>query len=149
MAIMDAKLEFSDAQDISASSGSNNDSTNVINLGSGANWMGTSVEPAIGDKLQLQMNVATTFAGASAVLTVTLITDDNASFNSGKTLRTFRTWKVGTDTLSAGTLLIDEDISAKDMEQYVKLNYAVSGANLTTAAVDAFLTWGAVPDIAV
>lgn len=149
MAIMDAKLEFSDAQDISANSGANNDSTNLFNFGTGANWHGTSVEPGIGDKLQLQINVATSFTGSSAVLTVTLVTDDNASFNSGKTLRTFRTWTVGTDTLTAGTILVDEDINCKDIEQYLKLNYAVSGANLTAGAVDAFLTYGGVPDIAV
>ena len=77
MAILDAKLEMSDAQSMaSLGAASAVTSTDILDFGTHANAWGTAVTPDIGEGGELEWNVSvdTVLVGASANITCNLVT---------------------------------------------------------------------------
>lgn len=146
MTIMDAKLVFSEDQDIHANVGANNDSENVPDLGIGKDGFGVAVDPGVDEEGEswLNIQIGTSFAGAGSVVTITLVTDDNLSFSSPTTLRTYTT-AVGTNS-AAGDFIAREPMPA-GLQRYAKLNFAVATANLTAGVVNAYVSRGAPLDV--
>lgn len=91
---VDAELQFSDAQAVTASAAS----TNIVDLGSPRNI-------GVGCELYLVCAVTTamTDAGSDSTITVILETDDNDSFSSATTAQTIGTFAA---TSAAGTRLV-------------------------------------------
>jgi hypothetical protein len=142
----DAKLLFSDAQDISANAGANNNSTNVIDLtsGNGKDALGNArvADPSAGGRPVVEIVVTTALAGSGAVLTIVLYEHTAAaSIDSGN--------EIGRKaiTVPAGGVPIGTRYSiplpADEIdERYLGLDYAVATQNLTAGNVDAAIVMG-------
>lgn len=130
--LTDNELFFSDAQAITASAAS----TNYLDLGIAGRNIGS------GEELHLVMIVSTAFTDASSDSTVTasLQTDDNTSFSTATTIRTFDTLAALTAVGTTRIYKLEPFTAAGLYERYIQLYYTVAGGNLTTGAIKAFLT---------
>jgi len=146
MAIMDSKLEFSDAQVISASSASTVNSTNVVYLGnfytdwlkelgttSGATTpnIGEASDPTVVIQIATALNASAYIVAKAYHHTTSAVTSGatfgTATFSAADAAGTRKTIKVPTGTIN----------------KYVGLQYSTVGSNMTTGAVDAWLEyWG-------
>lgn len=140
MAVLDAKLEFSDAQALaSVSSGASVVSTNVTNLGaSETDCWGNSITPDIGEGGELEFNVAvdTALVGSSAALDCKLVTKaSSASISSGGT--TLATLTIPA-TSAAGTRK-SVKVPSGTIYQYTGVLYAASGGALTSAKINSWI----------
>lgn len=132
--LFDLQNQFSNAQAITATA----NSTNYIDLGSIRNI-------GVGEELSLVILVTTAFtdSGSDSTVTPSLVTDDNTSFSSPATVRTYDTLAALT---AAGTYRIyklEPFTQAGLYERYIQLTYTVANGNLTTGAISAFLTLNA------
>jgi hypothetical protein len=127
--ILDAQLQFSDAQAVTAAAGS----TNTIDLGA-VRDIGT------GEDLYIVVSVQTTLTdgGSNTGTTVALEGDSTTTFTPDGTQDLFSFDQAA----AAGTVKIAKlDPGAAPLQyQYIRLKYTPSGANLTGGAFDAFLT---------
>lgn len=129
--ILDYNLMLSEGQDLTGiSSGANADSTNVIDFGRATPGMG------VGTPVYLIVRPEADLASSgSATLQVSL--KDSADNSSWATV-------IQTPTLDYSDISQGDDILTQPLphgiRRYVKLNYAVGTAALTTGAVNAFLT---------
>jgi hypothetical protein len=137
MAIMDAQLEFSDAQVISASSASTVSSTNVFQMNSVENAWGTAITNDIragNNSLVANIQIATAL-NASAYIVCKLYSHTTSSVSSGTAL--------GTATFAAadaaGTKKSIHIPVADTVNKYVGIQYSTVGSNMTTGAVDAWI----------
>lgn len=124
--ILDADLQFSDAQSVTATAAS----TNSLDL-SAIRDIGT------GQPMYVVMNLAAAMVGAGAIITVTAETDDNSSFSSATTTQTLGVFPA---VSAAGTKLVCAIAPDAANERYLRLKYTVSGGTLTSSSVDAFLS---------
>jgi hypothetical protein len=125
--IFDAHNQFSDAQAVTATAASTNllDLGAVRNLGAGENLY-----------VAVVCDVAMTDSGSDSTLTVTVETDDNASFSSATTAQTVGTFAA----LSAiGTSLIARLSPTAINERYMRLKYTTANGDLSTGSFTAFL----------
>lgn len=131
--LIDKQAQFSDQQAITASAAS----TNYIDLGLAGRNIG------VGENLYLVLVVTTAFTdvGSDSTVTPSLQTDDNTSFSSAATLRTFDTLAALTPVNTTRLYRLEHTVGATGAwERYIQLYYTVAGGNLTTGAISAFLT---------
>jgi hypothetical protein len=124
---IDSQLLFSEAQAITAAAVS----TNVVDLG-------VARDIGLGEDLIIALLVTTAFTdtGSDSTLTVSLVTDDNASISSGATVATLITFPA---LAAAGTVrYVRVPIAlAVPFERYLALQYTPNNGNLTTGAITA------------
>jgi len=125
--IIDAQLELSSAQAVTAAAAS----TNIVDLGA-VRDIGT------GEELYLVGVVTTTMddTGDNSTLAVTLETDDNASFSSATSLQTLFTFPA---VSAAGTIRYAR-IQPAAFERYIRGYYTPANGNLSAGAFDLFVT---------
>ena len=140
MTILDAKLEFSDAQALaSVSSGSSSVSTNVIDFGANGKDEWGSAQTVNPDGLRIIWNteVHTALVGAAAIINATLVTKaaDASISSSGTTIAT-----ISFPALSAkGTKRAVPIPTGLNIERYLGVLYTASGAKLTSAKFNSWV----------
>lgn len=131
--LIDKQLEFSYQQAITATAAS----TNYIDLASIRNI-------GVGERLYLVFHVATAFtdSGSDSTVTPSLQTDDNSSFSSAATARTYDVFAA----LTAINTYKYYDLETRDgmlqagpYERYAQIMYTVANGNLTTGSISAFI----------
>lgn len=129
--MLDYNLMLSEGQDLTGiSSGANADSTNTIDFGRATPGMG------VGNPVFLIVRPEADLAsGGSATLQVSLM--DSADDSSWATV--IQTPALDYSNISQGDNILSQPLPF-GIRRYIKLNYAVGTASLTTAAVNAFLT---------
>lgn len=129
--LFDAQATFSEAQDITASAAS----TNYIDLGLVRNI-------GVGEELYLVLIVTTTFADDSSNSTITpsLQADDNTSFSSPATVRTFDTFAALTAAGTKRVYKLEPFTDAGTFQRYIRLMYTAANGDLSAGAITAFLT---------
>lgn len=139
MAILDGKLEFSDAQSMILSSAASVISTNVTNLGaSEVNCWGDSLGPDIGrgGELWWSVFVETAFVGDGGTITAYLYTHTAAtSIHTGTLLAQLAI------TVAEGVAGWKEAIKVPPaaMLQYIGVYYTCSGAAVTAGTVNSWI----------
>jgi len=136
MAIMDARLEFSDAQVISASSASAVLGTNVFDMSTKKNAWGTAITGDIGEGnngLVVNFQVATAL-NASAYVVAKVYHHTTSAVASGSVLGSVTF--AAADT--AGTRK-NFRIPSGTVNRWVGVQYSTVGSNMTTGAMDAWL----------
>ena len=125
---VDAQIQFSDAQAVTASAAS----TNVYDAGSARDL-------GVGEELYLvsQLQTAMTDAGSDSTVTVTIETDDNEAFSSATTIQTVGTFPA---TSAAGTRFVARLQPDAGYERYIRVQYTVANGDLTTGSFDTFVT---------
>ena len=135
MAIMDAKLELSDNQAITATAAAEN----VINFGD------SDLEIGTGTPLYLNVVVGTAFDSAAddGTLTVALVNDSAVPID-GSSVVVYQTPAIAEATLVAGHKILRMPLPANvDEQQYVGLYYTVAGSgNFTAGKLDAWIDYG-------
>lgn len=139
MAIMDNKLEFSDAQSVSGSSAVK--STNVLDLCGGLmkdTW-GSALTPDIGEggEVELTVSVNTAMVGAGVTVTATLVTKaaDASISSTGTTIATLQAFPA----VSAAGVKRSVKVPSGAIQRYLGIMYTPSGS-LTSSKFDAFLS---------
>lgn len=138
MAILDSKLEFSDAQVISASSASAVTSTNAVNLWSALKdaW-GTSItgKPGEGNNgLVVNFQIATALNTSAYIVAKVYHHTASAAVASGAVL--------GSVTFSAADAAGTRKnfrLPSGTINKWLECAYSVVGSNMTTGAIDAWL----------
>lgn len=107
-------------------------STNLVDFGAARNL-------GVGEDLYFVIIVDTAFTDASSnsTMTITLETDDNASFSSATTAQTIGTFAA---LAAAGTRLAVKLQPDKINERYLRVKYTVANGDLSTGKFTAFLT---------
>ena len=126
--LFDAQNKYSDAQAVTADAAS----TNIIDHGAVRNL-------GVGENLYVvvSVDVAMTDASSNSTCTVTLETDDNASFSSATTAQTIGTFAA---LAAIGTRLVARLQPDKVNERYTRLKYTMANGDLSTGSFTAFLT---------
>lgn len=140
MAVLDARLEFSDAQTLSIASAGSLVSSNVSDL-TGATSLkdtwGNDITPDVGESGNLEWNilVSTTVVGAGS-LTVALVSKAaDVSLSSGGT--THASFALGA-TPAAGTQR-QAYVPAGTVNRYLGCVYSASGGTITAGALDSWV----------
>ena len=121
--ILDADLQFSDAQVVTATAAS----TNLIDMGS-------IRDIAVGKPIYVLVYVVTALTNTGTV-TITVESDDNSGFASATTQQTIGVFQ----TSAAGSFLVAPLYPADNNERYMRLKYTIGGT-VAAGAVDAFLS---------
>lgn len=126
--ILDAHNLFSDAQAITANAASTNyiDLGSARNLGAGENLYAVAL-----------CDVAMTDTGSNSTCTVTLETDDNASFSSATSVQTVGTFAALSAIGTVKFVRLDPQLIN---ERYVRAYYTMAGGDLSTGSFTVFLT---------
>lgn len=130
--IFDQQTLLSDAQAITATAAS----TNVIDLG--PIKAGIVRDIGKGKQIPLRVQVVETFNNLTS-LTIALQVDDSAAFGSPKTV--WSQTPVLAD-LKAGYVVVPEFITRGTDEQFMRLNYTVTGTAPTLGKITAGVTMG-------
>jgi hypothetical protein len=130
--LLDEQALFSDQQAITATAVS----TNYMNLGTPATTPGAPA-PLVRDmgganKIEVLVQVTEAFATLTS-LTVTVEVDDNSAFSSAKTVAS--TGAVAVADLTAGKVLPITILPPGTDEQYIRLNYTVTGSSATAGKI--------------
>ena len=137
--IIDSKLEFSDAQALTASASATTVSTNVVDLGTGKNAWGSAVTLDIGEGGELEFNLMVDTAIAvdsSGNVTVTLVSKAaDASISSGATTHATLTLSDGDAAGSKQSI----GVPSGTINRYVGVLYAAGSDAVTGGKVNAFL----------
>lgn len=137
--MLDANTLFSDDQAVTATAAS----TNYMDLKAantppgGSATLGHKIGGAL--DIPLLVQVTTAFATLTS-LTISIETDDNASFSSAKTVAS--THAIPVADLVAGYIAPLVVIPHTVAEQYVRLKYTVGGSNATAGAIKAAVVTG-------
>jgi hypothetical protein len=139
MAVLDAALEFSDAQALaSVSSGASVKSTNVVdtrkNLYTDA-W-GTAINAEVGESV-FNVNVNVAMVGAAATIRADLVSKADVSISSGATVIASVTFPI---TSPAGTRKSLRLPPGTEALRYMGVLYTSVGGILTSATFDSFLS---------
>lgn len=128
--LMDIQNQFSNAQAITATAVS----TNYVDLGAICN-IGT------GECLYLVLHITTAFTDASSdsTLTPSMEADNNTSFSSPATIRTFDVFAALTAVNTIRKYRLEPFTDSGLFERYLQLRYTVANGNFTTAAISSFL----------
>tara|TARA_R100000656_G_C3931733_1_gene124961 strand:+ start:40 stop:471 length:432 start_codon:yes stop_codon:yes gene_type:complete len=107
-------------------------STNLIDLGAARNI-------GVGEDIYFVIQVDTAFTDGSSnsTMTITLETDDNASFSSATTAQTVGTFAA---LAAAGTRLVAKLQPEQINERFLRVKYTVASGDLSTGKFTAFLT---------
>jgi len=133
---VDAELEFSSAQDVSANDTVSVYSTNWYDLGLAGRDFGNGVP------LYLVVTVTTAFVGAGANCDVALLSDaTDAAMDSGSTVHS-TLCKIPAVSAAGTTIIVPIPAyqGASDLLRYIGFRFTAEGANLTTGNVDAIIT---------
>lgn len=132
--IMDRSLLFSDAQAITATAAS----TNLVDLGAtGTPYGGSAIVRNIGHGQPVPTVVTVTESfNTLTTLTISLETDDNASFSSATTVWTSPAYTLAQLAIGAKHLMPDY-IPSSVSERYLRLKYTVGGSNPTLGKITA------------
>jgi hypothetical protein len=137
--ILDAALEFSDAQALGAvSSGNSVLSTNAVDLRTGmVDTWGSAKVPELGNAVwNCRVNVA--MVGAGSIVTANLVTKAaDASLSSGATVLASLTFPA---VSAAGVKKALKLLPGTTALRYLGVLYTVSGAALTSGTFDSFLS---------
>jgi hypothetical protein len=124
--LFDSQNLFSDTQAVTTTA----NSTNLLDTGAARDLLA-------GEGLFLVVQVTEAFdAGGAATLTVTLVTDDNASFSSATTL--FTSPAIGLSSLTLGARPVQIKVPS-GAERYLRLAYTVATGPFTAGKVTAGL----------
>jgi len=139
MAIIDSKLEFSDAQSLVASASAVTVSTNVVDFSTLKDGWGAAITPDIGEGGDLEFNVlidtAIAVAGSSGTVSITLVSKaGDASISSGATTHVTIS---AAEAAAAGTKY-HAYVPAGTINRYVGVLYTGSGA-VTAGNANAFV----------
>lgn len=139
MAILDSKLEFSDAQALAnISSAASAVSTNVVDYGTMKDAWGTAITPDIGEGggLEFNINVDTALVGAAAALECKLVSKAaDASISSGGTVHA----TLSLAALAAAETRASVKVPSGTINRYVGVLYTANGAKLTSAKLNSWL----------
>lgn len=134
--ILDALLEFSDAQAVTATA----ISTNVIDLGPVTDNVLRDIGTGEHTYLVVTTETAATDTGSDATLTVTLESDSTANLATSPTVH-YSTGALAFAAFSpAGARLVAIRLPAGNYEQYLGVRYTVANGPLTAGTFNAFLT---------
>ncbi len=137
MALLDAMLEFSDAQDISQAAGTVA-STNILD------WVTSDLEMGSGTPIWLNVRIETDFAsaGGTATLAVALVYDTAAPVDSSSTV-IYTTPSIAEANLGDGAWILRMPLPANvDEERISGLLYTIGTTTSTTGTVNAWLDHG-------
>lgn len=128
--LIDRQNQFSNAQALTATAAS----TDYIDLGAVRNI-------GAGESLYLVLHITTAFtdSGSDSTMTPSLETDDNTSFSSVATLRTYDVFAALTAINTIRKYRLEPVTDAGSYERYLQMRYTIANGNLTTGAVSAFL----------
>lgn len=133
--IMDRTLLFSDEQAITATAAS----TNLVDLGATGTVYGASApivrDIGYGNDVDLVVTVTQSFNNLTS-LTISIETDDNASFSSATTVFTSPAYTLAQVAAGAKYLLPDV-LPGGVNERYVRLKYTVAGTAPTLGKITA------------
>lgn len=133
---IDALLEMSDAQAVTATA----ISTNVIDLGPVADNVLRDIGTGENVYFVVTTEAAATDSGSDATLTVTLESDSTVNLATSPTVH-FSTGALAFATFSpAGTLVAAVKLPAGRYEQYLGARFTVASGPLTAGTFNAFLT---------
>lgn len=134
--IMDRTALFSDGQAITATAAS----TNLIDLGATGTVYGAAAamtrDIGPGNRIPLIVTVTQSFNTLTS-LTVSLETDDNASFSSATTIWTSPAYTLAQLAVGAKQNLLPDSIPLGTNERYLRLKYTVGGSNPTLGKITA------------
>lgn len=134
--ILDALLEFSDAQAVTSTA----ISTNVIDLGPVTDNVLRNIGTGEPVYLIVSTNTTATDTSSDATLTVTLESDSTANLATSATVH-YSTGAIAfAGYATAGTVVAAVQLPAGNYEQYLGVRYTVASGPLTAGAFDAFLT---------
>ena len=103
--------------------------TNDIYFGAGDRGVGTP--------LFLLVRIGTTMTtGSTSTLTINILTDDNSSFSSPRTLLSSRSY--GTAELISGTEIVLR--LPRGLEEYMRVSFTVGTSNFTGGTIGAWVT---------
>lgn len=125
--ILDAQLEFSSEQAVTAAAAS----TNIVDLG-------VARDIGVGEETYIRIGVTETMddTGDDSTLAVTLETDDNEAFASASTIATLVT--IPAVTLAGTEYYIKLPIAiTQAYQRYIRLQYTPSGGDLSAGKFDA------------
>lgn len=133
--IMDATLQFSSAQAITADAAS----TNIIDLGSTGTVYGAAAalvrDIGKGKSVPVVVTVTEAFNNLTS-MNIAVQVDDNSSFSSAKTV--FRSPEYTLAQLAVGAeFLLPDDLPIGTNERYVRLYYDITGTAPSTGKVTA------------
>lgn len=138
--IMDRTLLFSEGQAITATAAS----TNLVDLGATGTVYGASSalirDIGPGQEVELLVTVTESFNNLTS-LTISIETDDNASFSSAATVWTSIAYPLASLAVGAKYLLPDE-IPVGVNERYMRLKYTVAGTAPSTGKITACVVAG-------
>jgi hypothetical protein len=137
--IVDNTLVFSDSQAITATAAS----TNVIDIGAAGTAYGAAAALSrdIGKSTEIPVYASVTQAFNNLTsLKVALESDDNAGFSSAKEIAS-RTYLLAELTLGA-RLSFPAELPEGTDEQYIRINYTVTGTAPTTGKIFASVVAG-------
>lgn len=137
MAILDEKLELSDAQALTTSSvsGSETQSTNVIDLGA------ANIQIGAGTPLMLNIRVNTAFGVTGpGTLKASLMTNTDSTVTDGTTI--IETQATACSGTSAGDWLLRCSIPYEALQRYVGISYTLAGDDTkqSDGKVDAWIS---------
>lgn len=128
--ILDADLEFSNEQAITATANSTNvvDSAVVTDLG-------------VNEPLYIVLTVTETFAdsGSDSTVAVTLVTDDNAALSSTATVEAMVTFAALSAAGTQYTFKLPFETSVA-YQRYLALTYTLANGNLSAGKISAHMT---------
>ena len=127
MAIMDRTALFSDGQAVTATTAS----TNVVDLGS--HDIDYSRDNGLGTAIPLEVAITQSFNNLTS-LTISVETDDNASFTTPTTVFTSPTYTLA-QSASGAKYLLPDALPAGINERYVRMKYTVAGTAPTTGKI--------------
>ena len=136
MAVLDSKLEFSDAQVISASSASTVTGTNVVDLNATKDAWGTAGTPNPGEGnngLVVNFQVATAL-NASAYVVAKVYHHTASGVTSGSVLG-----EVTFAAADAAGTRKNFRLPSGTINRWIGVQYSTVGSNMTTGAMDAWL----------
>ncbi|WP_377285693.1 Bbp16 family capsid cement protein [Raoultella ornithinolytica] len=132
---VDAQLEFSDSQVITASTGS----TNIIDFNPAFNF-NTVIDAGAGEPTFLVVIPSVTFAAeGAATLAIELRAYANEDKSDTPTV-IFSTTAKALATLKAGKPAVVVALPSADYKRFLSLQYTVATGPFTAGAVDAFIT---------
>lgn len=151
MAIMDKKLEFFDAQDITGNSGATF-AGNTLDLGPRKDWNGTNRNPDMGygEPLYIHVRVGTAAAGHVATGTVAVFLQHGsgyatASFSNLTNLNLSGSASMTANKLTAGKVIYSAPMPTAH-KRYLRCKITLGGATFTGGTIDAWLEGGSLPN---
>jgi hypothetical protein len=144
MSIMDAKLEFYDAQALAGSTAATF-AGNTIDLGPAKDWNGTAINPNTGrgNPVYIHARVGTAGAGESATATLAVFlqhgaTNSPASFSNLMNMNLAGSASMTLNKLTAGKLVYSGAIPV-NCKRYLRVKSTIGGGTITGGTLDVWM----------